>query len=90
MAGFLLKRLLQAGFVVVVVTLIVSFAVRLTGDPALMIASGATEITEADLARIREGLGLNQPFLTQYLHTLSGLFTWISATASSAAPQSPR
>ena len=76
MAGFLLKRLLQAAFVVVVVTLIVSFAVRLTGDPALMIASGATEITEADLARIREGLGLNQPFLTQYLHTLSGLFTW--------------
>ena len=76
MAGFLLNRLLQAAFVVVVVTLIVSFAVRLTGDPALMIASGATEITEADLARIREGLGLNQPFLTQYLHTLSGLFTW--------------
>ncbi|MFV0383226.1 ABC transporter permease [Paracoccus sp. (in: a-proteobacteria)] len=76
MAGFLVKRLLQAAFVVVVVTLIVSFAVRLTGDPAMMIASGATEITEADLARIREGLGLNEPFLTQYLNTLSGLFTW--------------
>lgn len=76
MAGFLIKRLLQAVFVVVAVTLIVSFAVRLTGDPALMIASGATEITEADLARIREGLGLNQPFMSQYLHTLSGLFTW--------------
>lgn len=76
MAGFLAKRLLQAAFVVVVVTLIVAYAVRLTGDPALMIASGATEITEADLARIREGLGLNEPFLTQYLNTLSGLFTW--------------
>lgn len=76
MVGFLIKRLLQAAFVVVVVTLIVSFAVRLTGDPALMIASGATEITEADLARIREGLGLNEPFLTQYLNTLAGLFTW--------------
>lgn len=76
MAGFLIRRLLQAAFVVAAVTLLVAFAVRLTGDPALMIASGATEITEADLARIREGLGLNQPFLTQYLHTLSGLFTW--------------
>jgi len=41
-----------------------------------MIAQGATDITEADLAKIREGLGLNQPFLTQYLATLSGLFTW--------------
>ncbi|MFV0294312.1 MAG: ABC transporter permease [Paracoccus sp. (in: a-proteobacteria)] len=76
MVGFLIKRLLQAAFVVVVVTLIVSFAVRLTGDPALMVAAGATEITEADLVRIREGLGLNEPFLTQYLGTLSGLFTW--------------
>lgn len=76
MAGFLFKRLLQAAFVVVLVTLIVAFAVRLTGDPAMMIASGATNITEADLARIREGLGLNEPFLTQYLKTLSGLFTW--------------
>lgn len=76
MAGYLFKRLLQAAFVVVLVTLIVAFAVRLSGDPALMIASGATNITEADLARIREGLGLNEPFLAQYLSTLSGLFTW--------------
>jgi peptide/nickel transport system permease protein len=76
MAAFLMKRFAQAVFVVVIVTLIVSVAVRMTGDPALMIAQGATEITEADLAKIREGLGLNEPFLTQYLATLSGLFTW--------------
>ncbi|NUH67150.1 ABC transporter permease [Sulfitobacter sp. S0837] len=76
MAGFLLKRLAQAIFVVVVVTLIVSVAVRMTGDPALIVAQGATDITEADLERIREGLGLNEPFLKQYLATLSGLFTW--------------
>lgn len=76
MAAFLIKRLAQAIFVVVIVTLIVSVAVRMTGDPALMIAQGATDITEADLAKIREGLGLNQPFLTQYLATLAGLFTW--------------
>lgn len=76
MAGFLIKRLAQAVFVVVIVTLIVSVAVRMTGDPAMMIAQGATNITEADLVRIREGLGLNQPFITQYLSTLSGLVTW--------------
>lgn len=59
----------------VAVTLIVSFAIRLTGDPAVMLAQGAGSITEADLERIREALGLNQPFLVQYLDFLKGLFT---------------
>ncbi|MGH6761114.1 MAG: ABC transporter permease [Phyllobacterium sp.] len=76
MAGFLIKRLLQAVFVVIVVTLTVAFAVRLTGDPALMLTQGAGSITEADLVRIREGLGLNQPFIVQYLNFLKGLFTF--------------
>ena len=40
MAGFILKRLLQAVFVVLAVTLIVSFAIRLSGDPAMMIMGG--------------------------------------------------
>ncbi|WP_306154310.1 ABC transporter permease [Roseovarius sp. MMSF_3281] len=76
MATFLIKRLAQAVFVVMIVTLIVSVAVRMTGDPAMMIAQGATDITEADLERIREGLGLNEPFVSQYFSTLAGLFTW--------------
>ena len=75
MAKFLFYRLLQALFVLVAVTLIVSFAIRLTGDPAVMLAQGAGSITEADLERIREALGLNQPFLVQYLEFLKGLFT---------------
>ena len=33
MSGFLIKRLLQAIFVVLVVTLFVAYAVRLSGDP---------------------------------------------------------
>jgi peptide/nickel transport system permease protein len=74
-AKFLFYRLLQALFVLVAVTLIVSFAIRLTGDPAVMLAQGAGSITEADLERIREALGLNQPFLVQYLDFLKGLFT---------------
>jgi len=72
-AKFLLYRILQAIFVVIVVTLIVSFAIRLTGDPAVMLAQGAGSITEADLARIREALGLNQSFLAQYIGFLRGL-----------------
>lgn len=76
MIGFIFKRLAQAVFVVIAVSLIVAVAIRMTGDPALMIAQGATNITEADLERIREGLGLNQPFIIQYLDSLRGLATW--------------
>jgi peptide/nickel transport system permease protein len=65
-SGFVLKRVLQAVFVLLVVTLFVSYAVRLTGDPAIMLAQGAGSVTEEDLANIRKGLGLDQPFLAQY------------------------
>ena len=41
MTGFLIKRVLQAVFVIVAVTLLVSYAVRLTGDPALMLSQGS-------------------------------------------------
>lgn len=75
MAGFLIKRILQALFVLVAMTLLVAFAIRLTGDPALMLTQGVGSITEADLERIREGLGLNQPFLVQYWQFLKGLVT---------------
>ncbi|MEF2072005.1 ABC transporter permease [Consotaella aegiceratis] len=73
MARFLVYRILQAIFVVLVVTLIVSFAIRLTGDPAIMLTQGAGSVTEEDLARIREALGLNQSFLAQYIGFLKGL-----------------
>jgi peptide/nickel transport system permease protein len=75
LAAFLIKRLLQAVFVVIAVTLTVAFAIRLTGDPALMLTQGAGSVTEADLVRIREGLGLNQPFLVQYFNFLKGIVT---------------
>ncbi|GAA3551622.1 ABC transporter permease [Zobellella aerophila] len=73
MARFLLYRIFQAFFVIIAVTLIVSFAIRLTGDPALMLSQGAGSVTEEDLANIREALGLNQPFLAQYMDFLKGL-----------------
>ncbi len=65
MVAFLIKRLLQAIFVVIVVTLIVSFAIRLTGDPALMLTQGAGSVTEADLVRIREGREVGEPAATR-------------------------
>lgn len=75
MINFLIKRFLQAAFVLVAITLIVAFAIRLTGDPALMLTQGAGSVTEADLAQIREGLGLNKPFLVQYTEFLLGIFS---------------
>ena len=64
MAGFLLRRIAQSVFVVLVVTLLVSWAVRLTGDPTLMLVQGAGSVTEQDLENIRKamtGLGIVEP-----------------------------
>jgi len=72
MAQFLIRRLLQAIFVVLVVTLLVSYAVRLSGDPALMLSQGAGSVTEQDLQNIRQGLGLDRPFLVQYAEFVRG------------------
>jgi len=76
MVIFLSKRLIQAVFVFLAVTLLVAWAIRLTGDPALMLTQGAGSISEADLVRIREALGINQPFLVQYGEFLRGLLTF--------------
>ncbi|ALM84932.1 ABC transporter permease [Bordetella sp. N] len=73
MIGFIVKRVLQAVFVVLAVTLLVSYAVRLTGDPAVMLSQGAGSVTEQDLQNIRAGLGLDRPFAVQYLSYMGGL-----------------
>ena len=75
MAGFLLRRIAQSVFVVLVVTLLVSWAVRLTGDPTLMLVQGAGSVTEQDLENIRKALGLNQPFVMQYLDFMRGMLS---------------
>ena len=67
MAVFLLKRVLLALFVVVAVTLLVSYAIRLSGDPATMLMTGGqANFTVEDLERIRKSLGVDRPFLVQY------------------------
>ncbi len=73
--SFVGQRLLQAVFVMFVVTIFVSFLIRLTGDPAVMLTQNSTNITEEDLEVIREALGLNQPFLVQYRDFVWGLIT---------------
>lgn len=75
MISFIIKRLLQAIFVVVIVTLLISFAIRLTGDPAVMMLGNSGNVSPETLAKIREGLGLDRPFLVQYWDFISGLAT---------------
>ncbi len=74
MTGFLLRRCLIALFVVLVVTLLVAWAVRLSGDPAVML-TGAGNVTEQDLENIRRSLGLDRPFYVQYLSFVWGMLT---------------
>jgi peptide/nickel transport system permease protein len=76
MVQFLGKRLLQAIFVVIAVTLIVAFAIRLTGDPAIMLLRGSSNVTAEQLDRIRAALGVDQPFYVQYFEFMKGLVTW--------------
>lgn len=72
--SYLMKRFVQAIFVIIVVSLLVALAIRMTGDPAVMMM-GDGSMTEADLALLREQLGLNRPFLAQYWGFMSGLFS---------------
>ena len=74
MLGYVIRRLFLAIFVVLVVTLLVAWAVRLSGDPAMMLAQGST-VTEKDLENIRQALGLNRPFYVQYLSFVGGIVT---------------
>ena len=73
---FILQRVFQAVLVTLAVTLFVAFAVRLTGDPAVMLTAESSSVTEDDLVRIRDALGLNQPFYAQYLDFIKSLVTF--------------
>ncbi|GHC70411.1 peptide ABC transporter permease [Limoniibacter endophyticus] len=60
----------------IAITLLVSFAIRLTGDPAMTMFQGGGSMTEDDLNRIRQALGVDKPFLTQYFLYMQGLLTF--------------
>lgn len=75
MLRYTVFRFGQAIFVMVVVTLLVAFAVRLSGDPVVALFQGASAPNKTDLERIRKALGVDRPFLVQYLEFMGGLFT---------------
>lgn len=73
MAGYILRRLIQAVFILIGVSFVAFFLLYvLPADPAQMIAGRATG-GPAQLEQIREQLGLNLPFFERYLHYLGNL-----------------
>jgi peptide/nickel transport system permease protein len=69
--AFLLARLLHAVFVVWAATLIVFVLIRLTGDPAALLAPPSS--TQEDIDLLRHQLGLDRPLVWQYLDYLGSL-----------------
>ena len=79
MSGWLLRRLIQACFVMLAMTVIVFIGVNVIGNPIDILIS--PDATQADRARTIAALGLDQPLWRQYL-----LFLW-SRTARQSRPE---
>lgn len=73
MKKYLSKRLLQIIPTLFIITFVVFVLVYMAGDPvALMLPEDASE---ADREALREALGLNKPFLVQFVTFLGNLIT---------------
>lgn len=64
MIVFLIKRLANAALVMLAVALLAFLIFRFAGDPVELMAN--EQMSQADRLELREKLGLNDPFLTQY------------------------
>jgi len=77
MSAYIFRRLVLALFVLVMVTLIVFFAMRLLpGDPLIIyMAQGQqlSSLTPEGLERLRHQFGLDQPILVQYGNWMYGI-----------------
>ncbi len=72
MAGYFLRKLVELGLTLVLVSLVVFLVVRaLPGDPAQLILG--VNARPASLEQLREELGLNQPLPVQYGNWIKGL-----------------
>jgi ABC-type dipeptide/oligopeptide/nickel transport system permease component len=70
MKVYLVRRFLQSLFVLLGVSFVVFGILYLTGDPALVLMP--PDATIEDIAKFREQMGFNDPFLVQYGRFLSG------------------
>ncbi len=70
MTAWLLRRVIQALFVMFVMTVLVFFAVNVIGNPVDILIP--PEANQAERARIIAELGLDQPLWAQYLQFVKG------------------
>lgn len=75
MIAYVIRRLLHTILVVLGISLIVFFSIRLTGDPVSVMFS-AGEPTKEAIAEVRSNLGLDEPLYVQYGIFLKGIFTF--------------
>src|ERR1700754_2602445 len=71
MTAFLIRRLMQAGLVVAVMSVIVFFGVNVVGNPVDILV--APDADQAERARVIREFGLDQPVWRQYLMFLKGI-----------------
>jgi peptide/nickel transport system permease protein len=74
---FIIRRLIQAVFVLILVTLIVFLAMRLLpGDPIYMYLSAGQmlNVTEEQIQEVRHEFGLDKPLVVQYVNWIAGIF----------------
>jgi peptide/nickel transport system permease protein len=75
MGAFIARRLLQALIVLVLVTMLVFFLMRLLpGDPIQMYAVGLNMTDDKYIAQLRHEYGLDKPILLQYAQWTSDVF----------------
>ena len=77
MLSYITRRLLQGVFVIIIVTLLVFFAMRLLpGDPILLYVSSdeMAESTNAEIEALRQEFGLDRPMFLQYVTWVGNVF----------------
>ena len=79
MVTYIIRRVLMGIVVLILVSLIVFFSLRLLpGDPALIYVSaqsGGQGVTEERLDEVRHEYGLDKPVPVQYLNWVKGVLT---------------
>ncbi len=70
MTAFILRRLMQSAFVVVVMSMIVFFGVHVVGDPVYMLINPQAD--QKDIEAAIRALGLDRPIWEQYAHFVMG------------------
>ena len=78
MTTYIMRRLIQALFVLILVTLLVFFVMRLLpGDPILIYVAQSADLegmTPEMLHKLRHEFGLDKPIIVQYANWVSGVF----------------